>query len=79
MGVHTLSQWGFGLREQVGGGRNKKRFSCIYSCRAAAPGVEQYVCATREEGPGCSAPQLEAAGDSALTRIGPSFRKTPEE
>lgn len=70
---------GHGLTKEAGGGRNKKRISCIYSCRAATPGAEQFACATLGEGCGCSAPQLEAAGGSALTRSGPSFHKTPEE
>lgn len=83
MEVHTLvHMMGIWVNKEGGvgwGGRNKKRISCIYSCRAATPGAEQYACATQGEGCGCSAPQLEAAGGSAPRRSGPSFHKTPEE
>ncbi len=60
-------------------GQREGRFTCICSCRAAAPGAEQCVCAIREGGCGCNAPRWAAAGGSAQTRSGQSFHKTPED
>lgn len=69
-------RWSFGTRPR---GQQEERFRRICSCRAAAPGAERCVCASRGEGCGCTAPRWGAAGGSGPTRSGQSSHKTPEE
>lgn len=63
----------------VGGKWGVGGFTCICSCRAAAPGAERCVCAIPEGGCECSEQRWAAAEGSAQTRTGQSSHKTPEE